>query len=92
MLKKLHGYLCNKVVFVQAKLERQWIITCTNWNMQWQMLYGDNRGYHQQLNHWRATPNKTLVTYYLVNKNTKKEIKEQKVYIQTIYSDFSVYL
>ena len=79
MLKKLHGYLCNKVVFVQVKLERQWIITCTN------------RGYHQQLNHWRVTPNKTLVTY-LVNKNTKKEIKEQKVYIQTIYSDFSVYL
>ena len=55
------------------------------------MLHWDNRGYHQQLNHWRVTPNKTIVTY-LVNKNTKKEINKQKVYIQTIYSDFSVYL
>ena len=55
------------------------------------MLHWDNRGYHQQLNHWRVTPNKTIVTY-LVDKNTKKEINEQKVYIQTIYSDFSVYL
>ena len=34
MLKKLYGYLGNKVVFVQAKLERQWIITSASWNMQ----------------------------------------------------------